>query len=94
VVSVGGKKLEWGEDLESALAKLYDSPLLDAVEEAQPPLTDVEAGSLSSGELSKQALDQLENAERYSRNGDWANYGEELKRLKATLRLLKEAKSQ
>jgi len=94
VVSVGRKKLEWGENLESALAALYDSPLLEAVDEAQPLPDDIEVSSLSSGELSKRALDQLENAERYSRNGDWANYGEELKRLKATLRLLKEAKSQ
>lgn len=94
VVSVGRKKLEWGKDLESALAALYDSPLLETVQETQPPLTDAEASSLSSDELSKQALDQLESAERYSRNGDWAKYGEELKRLKATLRLLKAAKSQ
>ena len=95
VVALDRTRLEWGTDLDSALAALYGSqPLLETVEEAQPPPAGTEFISASSQELSKRALGQLKRAEQYSRSGEWARYGEELKKLEETLRALQEAESQ
>ncbi len=95
VVALDRKNLEWGRTLDEALAALFDSELLvETVQEDQPPLEGIEATSASAQELSRQALAQINNAEKYSRNGDWAKYGEELQKLKRTLQALQKAESQ
>lgn len=87
VVVAQGGRLEWGEDLESALSAVYGSPItpFKAAEEARPSLL---SGLETSQELVKRALDQFNRAQDYLRAGEWAKYGEEMKKLRETLQLL------
>ena len=55
---------------------------------------DTTSGAASYKELAKQALNQFNRMEQYSRNGDWAEYGEELQNLKETLKSLQAAVKQ
>ena len=93
VVVAQSGKLEWGDDLESALAALYGSAMAPAPakadEEAQPPPT----GTETSGELVQQALEQYNRAQKYLGDGEWAKYGVEMESLRETLQLL-QARSQ
>jgi uncharacterized membrane protein (UPF0182 family) len=87
VVSLGRKRLEWGENLESALAALYDSqPLVNTDagtdQETQIPPVETESFSVPYQELSKRALEQLRRADT------------ELEKLRETLRSLQRAESQ
>ncbi|MFC1712960.1 UPF0182 family protein [Candidatus Poribacteria bacterium] len=94
VVVSQNRRLEWGVDLDSALAALYGSQPPTESAEDQPPPDGTEATFVLPEELSRRALDQLIRAEQHSRNGDWAKYGAELEKLKQTLQALQEARSQ
>jgi uncharacterized membrane protein (UPF0182 family) len=96
VVLAQGGRLEWGENLEDALAVMYGSAIrkrpLSApskVAEAAQEVTPIGTGT--SHELVRRAMDQYNRAEAFLRAGEWAKYGEEMKRLKETLQLLQAA---
>jgi len=91
VVVAQGGNLDWGENLESALAAIYGSAVPPT--EAQPPakaetLRKPTAAEVPQ-ELVQRALDQYNQAQKYLRAGEWAQYGEEMKKLKETLDSLK-----
>jgi|Deesub1362A_J573_1020465.scaffolds.fasta_scaffold00882_10 hypothetical protein len=69
------------EDLERALKRLF-------LKEAVKPAVEVRKGTegLSPKELAKEAMRVFERARQMQRQGDWAGYGEQLKRLEELLR--------
>jgi len=91
VVSVGGKKVVWGENLESALAVLYGRsvPMRFTATKAakEEPILGVDRVETQKG-LANQAIEQYNRAQNYLRSGEWSKYGEEMNKLKNTLQLL------
>ncbi|MBD3182637.1 UPF0182 family protein [Candidatus Poribacteria bacterium] len=91
VVVAQGGRLEWGEDLESALGALYNVSIptivSDTVTEAEEPIK-VEPVTRSQRELANKALERYNRAQEYIKSGDWARYGQEMKKLKETLQML------
>jgi len=91
VVSVGGKKVVWGENLESALAVLYGRsvPVKFTATKAskEEPILGVDRVETQKG-LANQAIEQYNRAQNYLRSGEWSKYGEEMNKLKNTLQLL------
>ena len=88
VVSLGGKSVVWGEDLQSALAALYGRSIptrIDQEAEQKPAM--VERDEVSKG-LAGQAIEQYNRAQEYLRNGQWSRYGEEMNKLQKTLQEL------
>jgi uncharacterized membrane protein (UPF0182 family) len=67
---------------------------VETEERTQPPSIGDEVDPVSAQGLSRRALDQLNRAEQYSRNGEWGKYSEELKKLEETLRSLQRAEAQ
>lgn len=92
VVALGRKNLEWGDNLQEALENLYGAKIakeIVAAADDEQSSGQTETISGSSQELSKQALDQLNKAEGHLRNAEWAKYGEEMDKLKETLKALR-----
>ena len=87
VVVAQGGRLEWGENLEDALAELYGSIVPEKVVAETPPPISTSVGPLS--DLAQQGVDQYNNAQEYLRAGQWDKYGQEMKKLRETLQLLK-----
>jgi uncharacterized membrane protein (UPF0182 family) len=95
VVALDRTRLEWGTNLENALEALYGKrPPPEAVVDTDVQPVETLTGSESARELSGQALEHINNAEKYLRNGEWAKYGEELDRLKETLEALQGTEEQ
>jgi uncharacterized membrane protein (UPF0182 family) len=57
----------------------------ETAQEATSPTTPAEPASDDVAELARTASDHYEAAEEALRNGDWATYGQELEKMKATL---------
>lgn len=70
------------EDLESALVRLFGAKR-QTTTKTQPEQKETK---MSVGELSKEALRLYERALELQRQGNWAGYGEELKKLEQVLR--------
>lgn len=93
IVSTGGR-VAWAEDFGGALEKLMGEKTIvstgtrtsEAKNEDQP------AGgeSLSVGALAGQAQELYDAAQKAQRAGDWAGYGDKIKRLGAVLEKLRE----
>jgi hypothetical protein len=97
IVAHGEDRIAMGETLEQSLNKLFGQAtttpqpppqtLASAAQpQAAPPPTSANSG------LAAQALQQYDRAEQALREGNWARYGEELKRLRATLEELSKGK--
>lgn len=72
-----------GKDLPEALEKLF----VGAFKEREI----MEGEEKSLRDLIKEAAEYFENAQEFAREGNWGKYGEELQKLKQTLKLLEEA---
>ncbi|HGE69704.1 TPA: UPF0182 family protein, partial [Candidatus Poribacteria bacterium] len=92
VVGLNGGRLEWGETLEEALSLLFGSEIQPTAEIESAKGQEAEKATpiqkLPSGDLTKQALDHYNQAQKYLRSGDWAKFGEEWDKLKQTLEML------
>jgi uncharacterized protein len=73
------------ETLELALQKIFGGGTT-AAQAAQQPAPAVVRGS--SAELAREAMAIFERAVNLQRQGDWAGYGEELRKLRQVLRRL------
>jgi len=95
VVVAQGGRLEWGENLEDALAVMYGSAIrkrpLAAPSKVAEAAQVAPTGAEAPGELARRAMDQYNRAQEYLRAGEWAKYGEEMKKLKETLQSLQAA---
>ncbi len=95
IVAHGEDRIAMGETLEESLNKLFGKPTTqpppEALASAAQPQAQPAAASASSG-LAAQALQQYDRAEQALREGNWAKYGEELKRLRTTLEELSKGK--
>ena len=88
IVAYGEDRIAIGETLEQSLNKLFGNAAV-----ATPPVPETLANDTPAqiapaspaASLAAQALQQYERAEQAQREGNWAKYGEELKRLRATL---------
>ncbi|OGD98124.1 hypothetical protein A3B54_05690 [Candidatus Curtissbacteria bacterium RIFCSPLOWO2_01_FULL_42_50] len=84
-------KIAMEETLEAGLAKLFGESVKKAKPTTQTPTfaapTDV---SISKEDLLRQASDAYEIAIRAQRDGDWARYGEEIKKLGEILAKLRQ----
>jgi len=92
VVGLNGGRLEWGETLEEALSLLFGSEIQPTAEIESAKGQEAEKATpiqkLPSGDLTKQALDHYNQAQKYLRSGEWAKFGEEWDKLKQTLEML------
>jgi uncharacterized membrane protein (UPF0182 family) len=86
-----GGRLEWGDNLESALEALYGSAIAPAPTEVAEEVQPLPTGAGTSRELVQQAMDQYSRAEALLRAGEWTKYGEEMRKLKETLQSLQAA---
>ena len=83
VIVSNGFDVMMGDNLEDALEKLFARTF----EEKEAVVTGEEK---TLKDLVKEAAGYFENAQGFAREGDWAKYGEELKKLENTLNLLEE----
>jgi uncharacterized protein len=99
IVAYGDDRIAMGETLEQSLNKLFGNsatatqpPAETLASTAQPPSQTQSATSTATSTLAAQALQQYDRAEQALREGNWAKYGEELKRLRATLEEISKGK--
>jgi len=83
VIVSNGSDVMMGNNLEDALEKLFTRTF----KEKEAIVTGEEK---ALKDLVKEAAGYFENAQGFAREGDWAKYGEELKKLENTLNLLEE----
>jgi len=83
VIVSNGSVVMMGNNLEDALGKLFARTF----KEKEAVVTGEEK---TLKDLVKEAAGYFENAQGFSREGDWAKYGEELEKLENTLNLLEE----
>jgi uncharacterized protein len=83
VIVSNGSVVMMGNNLEDALEKLFARTF----KEKEAVVTGEEK---TLKDLIKEAAGYFENAQGFAREGDWAKYGEELKKLENTLNLLEE----
>jgi uncharacterized protein len=96
IVAYGDDRIAMGETLEQSLNKLFGKA---DVSTQPPPETQASAGQPApaappspTSALAAQALQQFDRAEQALREGNFAKYGEELKRLRATLEEISKGK--
>jgi len=85
VIVSNGSDVMMGNNLEEALEKLFARTFTE--KEAEVTVT---GGEKTLRDLVQEAAGYFENAQGFARTGDWAKYGEELKKLENTLNLLEE----
>jgi len=93
VVVAQGGRLEWGENLEKALVKLYGRALGTEVEvtsEDESLTAEVNTEAISYQQLSRRAIDQYNQAQEDLRDGKWAEYGQAMQSLRETLETLQQ----
>ena len=97
IVAHGEDRIAMGETLEQSLNKLFGNvtttqqPPPETLAGTTQPQAPAAAPNTTSG-LAAQALQQYNRAEQALREGNWTKYGEELKRLRATLEELNKGK--
>ncbi len=84
VIVAYGDEVVMEETLELALQRIFGGRKVPAVATAAAP----EAVKGSSAELAREAMAIFERATNLQRQGDWAGYGEELRKLQQVLRQL------
>jgi uncharacterized protein len=96
VIVVNESRIAWGESLEQSLTKLFGSeaapapPPAETLASGAPASTPQPAGQppgppAAQAALAAQALQQYNRAEQALKEGNWAKYGEEQKKLRAIL---------
>lgn len=90
VIVAYGNRIAMEETLERALARVFDmrerrEPIEPAHEELAPPERNL-------AQLIDEANARFEQAVRHQREGNWAAYGEELKRLEQLLKQMRQAR--
>ncbi|MEW6618613.1 MAG: UPF0182 family protein [bacterium] len=81
-----GNKIVMAQNLEQALQEIFGGKIMPAQIETKKEV--IEEKPLSIKELAKQASAHFQNAEKHLQQGDWAGYGEELRKLKEVLKRL------
>jgi len=90
VVVAQDGRLDWGEDLDSALAALYGRAVPQS-SYADEIIPDAGTTEMYQDGTEKQALGHYNKAQEYLRAGEWAKYGEEIKNLEKTLKMLQKS---
>jgi uncharacterized membrane protein (UPF0182 family) len=93
VIVAYGERLAMEPTLDAALARLFGSEVSPKKPSAPQPASAASASPYAVPasdiqRLAKQAMEQYQRAQQYLRDGNWASYGEEMKRLEQTLRQL------
>jgi hypothetical protein len=87
VIAVYGDRLVMEQNLEEALSALFGGKMLKTAAPGEAS-TAAHAGEIPGESLAARAMSQFNQALTYQRQGNWAAYGEELKKLEETLREL------
>jgi uncharacterized membrane protein (UPF0182 family) len=83
VIAVFGNQIAMEETLEQSLQKIFGGkPVSAQAPSAVPPLEVAK----DQPDPARQALDHFQRAQEFLRQGNWAGYGEELKKVEALLR--------
>lgn len=99
ILSTGGR-VAWGETFDEAAIELFGAPKQDPAETVPPALppvpeatkTDANAESNRTlRDLAAEARRHYEEASAASKRGDWAQYGESLKKLEAAIQAIEQA---
>ena len=85
VIVSNGSIVMMGNNLEDALEKLFTRTFKE-----KEAIVTVTGEEKTLKDLVQEAAGYFENAQGFAREGDWAKYGEELKKLENTLNLLEE----
>lgn len=88
VIVVNENKIVMGENLEQSLTKLFGSgtaPALPPEGETMAKAAQPSAPTTPQRGLAAQAMQHYDRAEQALKEGDWAKYGEELKKLRTVL---------
>lgn len=91
VVIAQARKLDWGDNLEEALAVFFGPAVpakAPAEAQVQPAKPEVAKEAIPEKDMKRKAMDHFNQAQKYLRAGDWAKYGEEMEKLKEALELL------
>jgi len=95
VIVAYGNRIAMEETLDASLARIFGGPAVPRVREAPPTTMPARPpGALPPSEvrsLIDQAIAQYERAQRMQREGDWAGYGEQIRRLEETLSRLRKS---
>jgi len=83
VIISNGTDVVIGENLEEALEKLF-------VGTYKVEKTVISGEEKTLKDLIREASEYYQNAQKYSQEGNWSNYGEELNKLEQTLKLLEQ----
>lgn len=99
IVAYGEDRIAMGETLEQSLNKLFgnaapstQTPPETLANAAQPQAQTQPVSTTATSSLAAQALQQYDRAEQALREGNWARYGDELKRLRTTLEEISKGK--
>jgi hypothetical protein len=82
-----GNQIVMEETLEEALQKIFGGkPVSVQTPPAAPPAAPPAEAAKGQTDIARQALDHFQRAQESLRQGNWAGYGEELKKVEALLR--------
>ena len=93
VIVAYGNELAMEPTLDAALARVFGGAAAPApsVQPTPSALTPGQAPTSEVQRLANQAAAELQRAEELQRQGDWAGYGEQMKKLQQTLKQLQQA---
>jgi uncharacterized membrane protein (UPF0182 family) len=90
IIVAYGDKIAMEETFEQSLSRIFEGAAFDAPpRQAGAPAQTAAAGIKPATQLLEEAVRQYEQAQEALKQGNWAGYGEEIKKLGQTLRELK-----
>ncbi len=89
VIVALGDKLQMRDNLDDALRAVFSADTISTIQ-TQEAIKGIPAGPLSG--MAQEALNYYNMALGYLKNGDWANYGQELNKLKGILQSMTKKK--
>ena len=89
VIVALGDKLQMRDNLDDALRAVFSADSISSVQ-TRAALSGIPTGPLSG--MAQEALEHYNKALSYLKNGDWANYGEELNKLRGILQSMTKKK--
>jgi uncharacterized membrane protein (UPF0182 family) len=90
IIVAYGNTIAMEENLELSLARIFGGGPLVPKEGSVQPIPSSTREEVSYKALAEQASESYRRAQERLRNGDWAGYGDELRKLEQTLKTLKE----